>query len=105
MTDKKEENDFFARPEFLLRGGLIGATMAAFISWNTGKISKIGIFYRKWKLTRNFILPKPKLEYHFEEKLTKYYKHKCDKPMNNIICFSGESGIGKSSHFQSMSID
>ena len=90
-----QANSVLSNPEYLLRGGIIGACVTAFISWNSRKVSKIGVFYRKWKLTRTFIIPKQAPTH---PPFTSYFLPPMDRAMNNFLCYSGEPGIGKSYH-------
>jgi hypothetical protein len=41
--------------QMTIKGALIGATITAFISWNSGRYSKIGQAIKRFKFTRNFI--------------------------------------------------
>lgn len=41
------------------RGGLIGAAITAFASWNTGRYNRIGHYIRRWKLIRHLVSIKP----------------------------------------------
>lgn len=83
----------------MIRGGLIGVAISALVSWNTGRYSRIGSAFRRWRFTRNFILAKQKPVISL---FTNYYTPKLNSVMNNFICYSGEAGIGKSYHFQNM---
>jgi hypothetical protein len=38
-----------------IRGGLIGAAITAFLSWNTGKYNRIGLAIKRAKFIRSFI--------------------------------------------------
>lgn len=80
----------------VLRGGLIGAAITMFVSWNTGKYNKIGIALRRARFVRYFIgiknisgLPM----------MTHYDKPQLNSVVSNFFCYSGEPGIGKSYHF------
>ena len=83
----------------LLRGGLIGVAISAFVSWNAGRYSRVGSALKRWKFARNFILIKQKP---LMPITTNYYVPVLDTVMNNFFCFSGEAGIGKSYHFQNI---
>lgn len=79
-----------------IRGGLIGAAITMFLSWNTGKYNKIGIAIRRAKFVRSFIgiknisgLPM----------MTHYDEPQLNAVASNFFCYSGEPGIGKSYHF------
>jgi len=41
------------------KGGIIGAAVTAFASWNTGRYNRIGHFFRRWKFIRYFVSTKP----------------------------------------------
>jgi hypothetical protein len=41
-----------------IRGGLIGAAITAFLSWNTGKYNRIGLAIKRAKFIRSFIAMK-----------------------------------------------
>jgi hypothetical protein len=41
--------------QMTIKGALIGATITAFISWNSGRYSKIGQAIKRFRFIRNFI--------------------------------------------------
>ena len=87
---------------YMLRGGLIGVAISGFISWNTGRYSRIGSAFRRMRFTRNFILTNQKP---IMPICTNYYTPNLSTVVNNFICYSGEAGIGKSYHFQNMAYE
>ena len=99
-NQKNQSERFQLTNQNMIRGGLIGVAISAFMSWNGGKYSRVSAAFKRWKFTRNFILinPKPLMKLS-----TNYYTPVLDTVVNNFICFSGEPGIGKSYHFQNMS--
>lgn len=82
-----------------IRGGLIGATITAFLSWNTGKYNKIGIALRRFKFVRHFISLK---KISGLPMMTQYDEPQLNSVASNFFCYSGEPGIGKSYHFQNL---
>lgn len=94
------KNSFSINNPNLVRGGLIGVAVSALLSWNSGKYSRLGIFRKRWQFVRTFIMVnrKPNLPRLF----TNYYIPALDTVVKNFMCYSGEAGIGKSSHFQYM---
>lgn len=80
-----------------VKGALIGAVLTAFISWNTGRYSKIGTFRKRWRFLRWFVGEK---DQPFSFPITNYHHPLLETVANNFYCYSGEPGIGKSYHFQ-----
>lgn len=73
--------------------------ITAFVTWNSSAHGRIGKLLSHWKFVRHFVSPKPLATYCH---ITNYH-HACfDIAANNFYCYSGESGIGKSLHFQQM---
>ena len=83
----------------MIRVGLIGAAVSGFLRWNAGRYSRVGSAFRRWRFVRNFILTNQKP---VTTVFTNYYTPNLDVVVNNFICYSGDAGIGKSSHFQNM---
>ena len=83
----------------MVRGGLLGAFITLLINWNMGRHGKIGTFLKHWTFVRHFIKPK-----HYAKfcPITNYHHPQLDIAANNFYCYSGESGIGKSRHFQNV---
>lgn len=82
-----------------VKGALIGAVITAFISWNTGRYSRIGTFLKRWRFMRSFVRVKEKP---LSFPITNYHHPLLDTVANNFYCYSGEPGIGKSIHFQDL---
>jgi hypothetical protein len=82
-----------------VRGALIGAVITAFISWNTGRYSRIGTFLKRWRFMRSFVDRKEKP---LSFPITNYHHPLLGTVANNFYCYSGEPGIGKSVHFQNL---
>ena len=80
-----------------VKGGVIGAIFTAFVSWNTGRHGRIGGFLKRWKFIRYFIMQKQVNKFC---DITNYHHTCLDIAANNFYCYSGESGVGKSRHFQ-----
>jgi hypothetical protein len=104
MTDNAEkkrepEKSFLQTQNMTIRGGLIGATITAFLSWNTGKYNKIGIAIRRAKFIRSFITMKKIIGLPI---MTHYDEPQLNSVASNFFCYSGEPGIGKSHHFQNL---
>ncbi len=81
----------------MIKGGAIGMIVSALISWNAGKYNRVGRFLRRWRFVRNFVIsnPKPEMPHVF----TNYYIPPLNTVVKNFMCYSGEAGIGKSTHF------
>ena len=94
------KNSFKLNNPNMIRGGLIGVAVSAILSWNAGKYSRLGIFRKRWKFIRNFIMVnrKPSIPQIF----THYYTPALDTVVKNFMCYSGEAGIGKSTHFMNL---
>lgn len=96
----KSEARLFSQPQSMtVKGALIGAVITAFISWNTGRYSRIGTFIKRWRFLRFFAGEKDR-PHSFP--ITNYHHPLLDTVANNFYCYSGEPGIGKSFHFQLM---
>lgn len=83
--------------QWTIKGALIGATITAFISWNSGRYSRVGQAIKRFKFVRNFINYK---KLNCLPILTNYYEPQLNTVANNFFCYSGEPGIGKSYHFR-----
>jgi len=78
---------------------VLGALITGFVSWNTGHNGRIGKFLKHWNFVRHLISPK---SYSNFCPITDYHHTDLDIAANNFYCYSGESGIGKSRHFQQL---
>lgn len=96
--EKSADPPIFSQPQSMtVKGALIGSAITAFISWNSGRYSRIGTFIKRWRFIRFFVSPKQ----HFGSfLLTNYHRPLLNTVANNFYCYSGEPGIGKSYHFQ-----
>lgn len=81
----------------MIKGALIGTAITALIRWNMGKYSRLGIFRKRWALVRHII--KTNTKPNTPAVFTNYYSPNLDTAAKNFMCYSGEAGIGKSSHF------
>lgn len=104
ITKIKHEDDqdgqYKISNKHIIGGGLLGIVLSAFIRWNMGKYSRLGIYRKRWGLARNFIMINKRLP--FEKILTNYYAPNLDMVAKNFMCYSGEAGIGKSTHFMNL---
>jgi hypothetical protein len=84
-----------------IRGGMLGAgaILTAFVSWNTGRGGKVDKFMKHWNFVRHVVSPK---KYYNFIHITNYHYPVLDIAANNFYCYSGESGTGKSRHFQEL---
>lgn len=96
--EKSADPPMLSQPQSMtVKGALIGSAITAFISWNSGRYSRIGTFLKRWRFIRFFVSPKQ----HFGSFLiTNYHRPLLNTVANNFYCYSGEPGIGKSYHFQ-----
>ena len=83
----------------IIRGGLVGAILTAAIGFNAGKYSRLGALRKRLKFLRKLITvnKKPSMV-----PFTRYFYPNIKTVTKNILCFSGEQGVGKSYHFQRM---
>lgn len=81
----------------MIKGGMVGLVVSALISWNAGKYNRLGMFLKRWRFIRNFVMINRKPE--MLQSFTNYYVPPLNAVVKNLVCFSGEAGIGKSSHF------
>lgn len=84
----------------MIRGGVIGLVLSALLSWNAGKYSRLGIFRKRWRFIRHFIMVNQKPN--IPVLVTHYYQPYLDTVVKNFMCYSGEAGIGKSTHFMNL---
>lgn len=102
MLIQKEdpENAFTLNNRYIIRGGLIGVLVSALISWNTGKYSRLGVFKKRWQFIRRFIMVNRKPT--APTMVTNYHYPILNNVVKNFMCYSGEAGVGKSTHFMSL---
>ena len=80
----------------IIRGGLVGAILTAAIGFNAGKYSRLGAIRKRSRFLRSFITINRKPEI---IAFSNYFYPNLKTVTKNFMCFSGESGIGKSYHF------
>jgi len=83
----QQEKSIFAGPQQMtIKGALIGATITAFISWNSGRYSRIGQAIKRFKFSRSFINYK---NFKCLSILTNYNEPQLNTVANNFFCYSG----------------
>lgn len=100
IKTEDNNNGFKLNNPNMIRGGLIGVAVSAILSWNAGRYSRLGIFRKRWKFIRNFIMVNRKPE--IPQLFTNYYTPCLDTVVKNFMCYAGEAGIGKSTHFMNL---
>lgn len=81
---KDSWDKFILSPTF--KGGLIGAIITAFVSWNRGRNGRIGIFMARWRFIRYLVSPKPMKVFC---PITNYHHPNLNIAVNNFYCYSG----------------
>lgn len=66
---------------------MIGLIISTLISWNAGKYNRLGVFMKRWKFIRNFIVVNRKPE--LTQVFTNYYVPPLNSVVKNFMCYSG----------------